>query len=251
MTNQEKRQLFEDIMRELAPLVKTNIERYCASNNDVMFYKEQKRLDNILKKIYARFNENVENLTEEEIKEMCVDYLDRYQTCSSLCPKSTVEDIFGNYRGGERLNEVFNKIEDFEMSFDDIKSTLTRTFGMREAYVELFDPTNHGTLAFIKQPVDRTVGDNYIISTIVPVINKNLNVLVDFMDANGYYLIRCMLGNDVIRYGTNEQTFMANLCFARKVPVDISGFVKMKKYLFHVTPDSNMKTIGAQGLVPR
>ena len=25
----------------------------------------------------------------------------------------------------------------------------------------------------------------------------------------------------------------------------------MKKYLFHVTPDSNMKTIGAQGLVPR
>lgn len=71
------------------------------------------------------------------------------------------------------------------------------------------------------------------------------------MDSNGYYLIRCQIGNDVVSYSDGSKTaLMANMCFARKVPVDISSFVKQKPYMFHVTPFNKLAGIQKSGLVP-
>ena len=71
------------------------------------------------------------------------------------------------------------------------------------------------------------------------------------MAQNGYYLIRCMLGQDVITYDEQKTVMMANVCFAPKFPADISKDVHMCDYLYHVVPDKFMPLIRKNGLVPQ
>lgn len=253
LTYQQKRSLYESIMQQIAPIVKSSIEQFCSQDDCQMFVKEQEQLDAELDKIYQNFNETVSHLTQEEIVHMCVDYSERYQTCCSTFPKTTIQEMFGAYSDEKKrhLDEVFDNERDFQLEFSKIKKTLVNTFGMYEAYVELYNPFGHGTLAFIKQPIDSKLSDRTIISTIVPAINRNLPFLIDFMDDNGYYLIRCSLGEDVVRYPDGGTTLMANMCFVRKKPVDISKLVANATYLYHVTPESKVNHIMNNGLVPK
>ena len=253
LTYQQKRSLYESIMQQIAPVVKSSIEQFCSQDDCQMFVKEQEQLDTEFEKIYKHFNETISHLTQEEIDHMCVDYAERYQTCCSTFPKTTIQEMFGAYTDENKrhLDEVFDNEMKFKSEFSKIKKTLVNTFGMYEPYVELYNPFGHGTLAFIKQPVDSKLSDRTIISTIVPVINRNLPFLIEFMNANGYYLIRCSLGEDVVHYPEGGTTLMANMCFARKQPVDVSKIVATATYLYHVTLENKVNQIMSNGLVPK
>ena len=253
LTYQQKRSLYESIMQQIAPVVKSSIEQFCSQDDCQMFVKEQEQLDTEFEKIYKHFNETISHLTQEEIDHMCVDYAERYQMCCSTFPKTTIQEMFGAYTDEKKrhLDEVFDNEMEFKLEFSKIKKTLVNTFGMYEPYVELYNPFGHGTLAFIKQPVDSKLSDRTIISTIVPVINRNLPFLIDFMNANGYYLIRCSLGEDVVHYPEGGTTLMANMCFARKHPVDVSKIVSTATYLYHITPENKVNQIMSNGLVPK
>ena len=240
-------------MQQIAPIVKSSIEHFCATDDQQMFMKEQEQLDVSLDKLYQHFNDTVSHLTQDEVDHMYIDYAERYQTCCNTFPKTSLEEMFGAYSDRRHhLDEVFSNEKEFRMEFSKIKNTLVNTFGMYEPYVELYDPFGHGTLAFIKQPIDDRLSDRVIISTIVPVINRNISFLTEFMDANGYYLIRCAFGDDVVHYSSDGRTaLMANMCFARKQPVDISKIIASALYLYHVTPESKVSHIMNSGLVPK
>ena len=81
LTYQQKLSLYESIMQQIAPVVKSSIEQFCSQDDCQMFSKEQEKLDAELDKIYQHFNKTVSQLTQDEIEHMCVDYTERYQTC--------------------------------------------------------------------------------------------------------------------------------------------------------------------------
>ena len=90
-----------------------------------------------------------------------------------------------------------------------------------------------------------------IISTIIPDMNNNLQFLIDFMTQNGYYMIRCYAGEDVVRIDSPEPQYakMINVCFAARKPDDISSIVRSGRYLYHVTSEANVRSIMQDGLL--
>ena len=175
------------------------------------------------------------------MREVCVDYVSRVQSLKAILPKTS-------------LDEVFNSLDEFRKDFDSIRSQLRKVLGLKNWQVDMSDPFDHGdSLAFAKAIVDdRNFSNQYIISTIVPVINNNMKYIIDFMDKNGYYFIRCYLGEDYIKLDEPNlgSACMANLCFAKKWPADISPYVRQYPYLYHAIPEKMMPSVRKYGLIP-
>ena len=129
MNSKDKKRLYEEIIRQIAPVVKTHIENLSDKQLD-MFCKDQKRIVQTLDAAYKNFSRNIKELPEETAKKICIDYMERYLTCEGIFPNTAVRSIFGNYRPGKHVNEVFNSKDEFSMEFSEIMNTLTRTFGM-------------------------------------------------------------------------------------------------------------------------
>lgn len=62
MTYEEKKRLYEDIMQQIAPIVKRQINEFSSKPN-VMFYKEFKKLDEFLEKNNERIQSFVSSLS--------------------------------------------------------------------------------------------------------------------------------------------------------------------------------------------
>ena len=62
MTYEEKKRLYEDIMQQIAPIVKRQINEFSSKLN-VMFYKEFQKLDEFLEKNNERIQSFVSSLS--------------------------------------------------------------------------------------------------------------------------------------------------------------------------------------------
>lgn len=235
MTKEEKDSLYEAIMRELSPIVKNKISQISDASTE-MFYKEFQELDNKLEKLYEHFNYKMSHLTQEQIGNMTKDFFSRYQSIRHTFPKYSV-------------NEIFNSQIEFEHSFEQIKDKLKTATGLKEWQIELVDFFSHNEpIAFIKQQAPQN-----LIATVIPIINDNILFINEFMEKNGYYLIRHFHGKDVISLNDpyQKEAYMVTLLFVQKITADISRDVHTCDYLYHIVPEKHMASIRKHGLIPK
>lgn len=249
MTYQERKKLYEDIIDEISKVVKKTLNEYLPSNkedvieaiDDNMFSSQKERLEHALDNIYKRAEATIKNLSKEQINNMCTDILGHAHMVNAIIPKT-------------RVDEMFRNTEEFQESFIDFKQRLEGVCNLGDWQVEIADVFNNGNaLAFMKQLMPADASSQYIISVIVPDINQNIPFLKEFMEENGYYLLRCFQGEDYISMNNKQLglTKMSVICFAQKRPVNLMKLVKQYPYLYHVTDSRNMDLIKKYGLVAR
>lgn len=239
MTESERKEIYDSIMTEVmekvSPIIRRCIDQYDYREPE-MFLNNAIDLYDKLEDFKKQLDDVILSITPKQFNEMCLDFKDRSAFMRRMFPQKVV-------------NEIFNNTKEFKESFAELKKKLGVGLGIEDWQVQIANPFHNGNaLARMTYPIG-----NQIYGIIIPKLNKNIPYLVDYMDRNGYYLIRCFSGSDAVNLDDpdSESIPMAEIMFAQKKPANIIEWVKQYPYLYHVTPASNMGVIWKYGLMMR
>ena len=158
MTYQEKKDIYESLMSSIAPAIEKAISEYYYEDT-VMFAKNFMSINNQLIKIKERLDQKIENLTQEEIDDMCLNCLSHAHAIHSISSQRI-------------LDETFKNSEEFKESFENLKKRLGTAFGLVDWQVDINNVFRNGNaLARTYYKIDNNVTRLQIYSIIVPAIN--------------------------------------------------------------------------------
>ena len=173
------------------------------------------------------------DITDVSIEDVCaaeVDYSSAFR-----------REAFGFSLINDRL--MFENI-----STDDLKNITKRLkneYGIKDWQVltQSFCNDIEGLYAVF----NKKVKNGKAIALLVPVIEKNREIIVNVMRQEGYYHI----GGTPVNVGSNHKVAWTSLWFAPYEQQDVRDKIKDSTWVFHVTSDVNVPGIMSNGLVPQ
>lgn len=168
----------------------------------------------------------------------------------------SIEDICAaeiNYSGAFRREAFgFSPINDrliFEnISTDELKNICKRLkdeYGIKDWQI-LTQPF-YNDIEGLYASFNKDIKNSEAVSLLIPVIEKNREIIVNVMRQEGYYHI----GGTPVNIGSNHKVAWTSLWFVPYVQQDVRDKIKDSTWLFHVTSDINVPGIMSKGLIPK
>lgn len=137
-------------------------------------------------------------------------------------------------------NKILNEDIKHSNSIISIKKRLQEEFNINDWQLNIVDLQNH--IKGISAEYN-----NKNINLIIPKLKENRNIIISILKQEGYYLMQET--PSILDKDTNINFIM--LIFAPLYTDNITdSIIKKYKYLYHITPKSNLTNILSQGLIP-
>ena len=225
MTYEEKKTLYEELMKSIAPVIKQLINEYSnIDNSEFVLMPGDKEID---KFILSWINDlNISSLSNNAIDELKVDYEECYQ-------------IYKVYHRGPEYVPIYESLKD---EITDLKNSLGRIYNFQSWQVEVKDFNDVGfEMPYVKfnyKPAE-------FIDIIIADINNNKKIITDFLNEREFVLLREV-------YEIVNDFSVVHLLFTPSKQENIAEQIYSNfKYLYHLTPSLNLERILKIGLTPK
>ena len=230
MNYQERKALYENVMRDIAKMVKQKIKDFAGSTEN-----QFRAIDNFVMTLVHKWNNQVKNeVSPDDVEHLFdVDFSERAASVSRMTHHPSLKEDFS--------------VESFNTKFADVQKHLKILYDISDWQISVVDnfDTGQNDVNIV------TVYDSAVtVDIVIANIEHNVNVLNDFMQRNGYFLIRKIEAS--VPFREVKKGNLVHLVYTPIVRKDVSSDVRHENsLLLHMTSEENLESIKRNGLTPR